>query len=211
MSDLELDEFLKTIAPEVSDRTKALQSVLNSDVQVNDTEIDAMNIPALTSFLKASNNDIAKFKSLSDMRLAALQIKKQQEDSSTHQQSRSGPEKVSELALLAPQLTSALSSNNEDEINRAILQMFFEEYDKARLSEVDTLLEKYRGNEDELFAELAWAYPEHANKIVAMTITAAYGEPPQHPLVQQQKETNEEAKPTNKPAPARRTSYIIMG
>jgi hypothetical protein len=198
MIETEIDELLLRVFGSVENKAKALQTILDTDVLVDDPEIDSFTIAQLMQYLSSRTVDSNALKSLSDMRLTALQLKQGTVSSSTDS-APAPPQPQSELTLLAPDLTNALSGGNDEDINRAILCMFFEEYDAARLSEVDALLLKYQGEEDELFAELAWKYPEYTNKIVAMSINAAYGEPPSHPLV------------NNKSNGTRRASFMVFG
>ena len=167
MSDSEITEFILQALGSYLDRTKALRDLLNADVQVGDEEVDSLSIKNLRSFITAKDGDYSACKRLGDLRLCALHAKQKH--------TKEGGE---EYSFVVPQLTTALTSGSDDDVNRAILQMFFEEYDKSRLMEIDQLLEKHKGEEDELFAELAWKYPDHANKLVAFSISATYGEGP---------------------------------
>lgn len=99
------------------------------------------------------------------------------------------------------ELANALSHGTEYDINRAILRMFFQEFDPKRLHTIDKLLEEYRGSEDELFAEIAWNYPEHANRLVTFSIYASY---------EADDEGNTSSEDENDSTPHhRRPSYII--
>lgn len=152
------------------DRSKALVSVLNADIQVGHGIIDRMSIKELRRYIKDNGGDFSSCKKLADYRLSALEVKQ------VKRSAEGGND--AEYEFYVPQLASALTDGSERDINRAILQMFFEEYDPSRLGEIESLLEKYNGEEDELFADLAWKYPDHANKIVAFSINATYGEVP---------------------------------
>ena len=187
MSSEEILFFLTSAFGSFDDESRALQSVLDSDVLVGDDEVDQFNVKELKSFITSKGGAVPARCNIADLRVAALKVKNQQDGDDLQQ---------AEIELFAPQLTNALSKGSENDVNRAILTMFFEEYDASRLGDIDSLLEQHKGEEDELFAELAWKYPEHANRIVAFSINASYGDPPAHPV----------ANPAR-----RRVSYLVAG
>ena len=187
LSEDELAEFLRSAVGNYEEKTKAIQLALDGDVLVGDNEIDNLNVKKLWYLL----SEPANRGKLAEMRMRALEIKKSKQDATATSDTDS-----SNLNFFAPELTQALNRGSEYDINRAILQMFFEEYDRSRLGDIDSLLEQHKGEEDELFAELAWNYPDHANKLVAFSINAAYGEPPAHPVASNHH---------------RRTSFMVSG
>jgi hypothetical protein len=62
-------------------------------------------------------------------------------------------------AFWLPELDEALENDDDRGINKAILNMFFEEHDPQRLTEVESLLDSYQGREESLFLELTAKYP----------------------------------------------------
>lgn len=68
-------------------------------------------------------------------------------------------QKDDEVGFYFNKLAGAVESENQDEINRAVLVAFFEENAPERLEEVDQLLEDNKGKEEELFKQLAEEHP----------------------------------------------------
>lgn len=73
-------------------------------------------------------------------------------------------------AFWLPELDAAIESNDERGINKAVLNLFFEEHDIQRVKDVDNLLEQYSGREETLFLELSSQYPEPRVREIAEVV-----------------------------------------
>ena len=164
-----------------TDRSLTLRILLDSDAIVGDEEIDKMSIKEMQDFLIERGIDSKNVRKLSELRMKCLEVKLGKLPSPGDRNLATQDKK--EIAkredgdsydFFLPDLAVALSSGTEDDVNRAILKMFFEEFDPSRLNEIDLLLHKFKGEEDELFADIAWNYPEHADRLIAFSINAAY-------------------------------------
>lgn len=146
-------------------RQDALAAFLDTDGMVGDEHIDKLNIKQLIDLLKEHGMQVP----LSTIRIGELRRKAMHVTN--------GTEHVSGNKTEFSELADALSHGTERDINRAILTMFFEEFDPEQIERVEMLLEEHKGQEDELLADIARQYPEAAEKLVYFSITAAYDEP----------------------------------
>jgi hypothetical protein len=68
-----------------------------------------------------------------------------------------GMSEVTEIFIF-PELAAALETQDDAELNKAILTIFLQDHDPARLGEVDALLREWKGREEQLFDELVRKY-----------------------------------------------------
>ncbi|KAH9260045.1 hypothetical protein BASA81_001817 [Batrachochytrium salamandrivorans] len=183
LSESELNRLVKQTS-HPNDPLLALRDILDFDVVTGDAEIDSLLIAELLARLPGSDGLLYR---VGDMRTRLL--------SHAAATTTTTPAASSELA-------QALSTGTELDINRAILKMFFKEFDPSKLGEIDSLLAQYKGCEEDLFADIAWNYPDHANRLVTFSIYASYEADDEH--TSEEEEEEEENRPS-----VRRPSYVL--
>lgn len=182
LSAAELDRLVKqTSHPD--DALLALRDILDFDVVTGNAEIDGLLVAELLARLPGSAGALYR---VGDMR--------------TRLHSTSTATTSSTTTTSTTELAQALSSGTEMDVNRAILKMFFKEFDPSKLGEIDSLLAQHKGCEEDLFAEIAWNYPDHANRLVTFSIYASYEADDEH--------TSGEEEDENRPS-VRRPSYVL--